>query len=248
MTEEKAGGEDPEDPREIKDDANDAGGTMDREGLPKGRAKNATDVPDGARAQQTTGDSDGKSSDKAHDDKVPLFDTPGFQKVVAAMLGLITVAISSAMFVLVLSLGGDGGDGGDGGNVGGAGGGDRWHTAFFTVFIGLFGVLITGLFVFMAFRIDRGARWEAQQVAEREVKRAAKAARGTARKRAGKVAATRARKVAAAKAREVAVKEAREVAAEEAREVAVEEARKTASAESQRKFEEMLESFRKASK
>lgn len=231
MTEEKTGGEDP---REIKDDANDTGGTMDREGPPKGRAKNATDVPDGARVQQTAGDSDGKSSDKAHDDEVPLFDTPGFQKVVAAMLGLITAAISSAMFVLVFSLGGDGG------NVDGAGGGDRWHTAFFTVFIGLFGVLITGLFVFMAFRIDRGARWEAQQVAEREVERAAKAARGTARKRAGKVAA--------AKAREVAVEEARKVAADEARKVAADKARKTALAETQRKFEEMWEKVMKATR
>ena len=32
--------------------------------------------------------------------------------------------------------------------------------------VSIFAVLITGIFVFMAFRIDRGARWEARHVAE----------------------------------------------------------------------------------
>ena len=205
MTEKKEAGR--EDPGELKDDANDAGGAVDREGSPKSGPKEAT------------GASSGKSSHNAHKDKEPLFDTPGFQKVVAVMLGLITAALSIAMIVLVF----EAVNGGDGG---------RWDTAFFTVFIGLFGVLITGLFVFMAFRIDRGARWEAQQVAqqvaEREVERAAKAARSTARKRAGKVAAERAEEVAAEEAGKVAAERAEEVAAEKAGEVAAEKAEEVA--------------------
>ena len=205
MTEKKEAGR--EDPGELKDDANDAGGAADREGPPKSGAKEAT------------GASGGKSSHNAHKDKEPLFDTPGFQKVVAVMLGLITAALSIAMIVLVFKAA----NGGDGG---------RWDMAFFTVLIGLFGVLITGLFVFMAFRIDRGARWEAQrvaqQVAEREVERAAKAARSTARKTAGKVAVKRAEEVAAEKAEQVAAEKAEEVAVEKAGKVAAEKAEEVA--------------------
>ena len=201
MTEKKEAGR--EDPGELKDDTNDAGGTVDSEGSPKSGAKEAT------------GASSGKSSHNAHKDKEPLFDTPGFQKVVAVMLGLITAALSIAMIVLVFKAV----NGGDGG---------RWDTAFFTVFIGLFGVLITGLFVFMAFRIDRGARWEAQQVAEKVAKRAAriaaKEARSAARKRADKVAAERADKVATERADKVAAEKAEEVAAERADKVAAEKA------------------------
>ena len=133
-------------------------------------------------ANDAGGASGGKDSQK---DDMPLVDRPGFQKLVAALLVLITVTICSAMFVLVAAAA-------DGGGRSGA-----WHTAFFTVLIGLFGVLITGLFVFMAFRIDRGAKWEAQQVAEKAAKGVVKKARSTARKRAGKVAAKKAAKVAA---------------------------------------------------
>lgn len=186
MTEKKEAGR--EDPGELKDDANNAGGAVDREGPPKSGAKEAT------------GASGGKSLHNAHKDKEPLFDTPGFQKVVAVMLGLITAALSIAMIVLVF----EAMNGGDGG---------RWDTAFFTVFIGLFGVLITGLFVFMAFRIDRGARWEAQRVAEKVAEkvaeRAAEEAERTVRERAEKVA----RKVAEKVAKKVAADRAEIVAA-----------------------------------
>lgn len=136
-------------------------------------------------ANDAGGASGGKDSQK---DDMPLVDRPGFQKLVAALLVLITVTICSAMFVLVV----EAVNGGSSGDSDGA-----WHTAFFTVLIGLFGVLITGLFVFMAFRIDRGAKWEAQQVAKKAAKGVVKKARSTARKRAGKVAAKKAAKVAA---------------------------------------------------
>ena len=190
MTEKKEAGR--EDPGELKDDANNAGGAVDREGPPKSGAKEAT------------GASSGKSLHNAHKDKEPLFDTPGFQKVVAVMLGLITAVLSIAMIVLVC----EAVNGGDGG---------RWDTAFFTVFIGLFGVLITGLFVFMAFRIDRGARWEAQRVAEKVAEkvaeRAAEEAERTVRERAEKVARKVAEKVAEKVAKKVAADRAEIVAA-----------------------------------
>lgn len=176
-------------------------------------------------ANDAGGASGGKDSQK---DDMPLVDRPGFQKLVAALLVLITVTICSAMFVLVAKAVDDGTAG-------------AWHTAFFTVLIGLFGVLITGLFVFMAFRIDRGAKWEAQQVAKKAAKGVVKKARSTARKRAGKVAAEKAAKVAAEEAAEVAAKEAAEVAAEKAAEVAAEAALE-ATAE---KFEQLADNFRK---
>ena len=184
MTEKKEAGR--EDPGELKDDANDAGGAVDREGPPKSGAKEAT------------GASGGKSSHNAHKDKVPLFDTAGFQWVVAIILGLITVAISSAMLVFPFILK--------------PSGGGEWYTAFFTVFIGLFGVLITGIFVFMAFRIDRGAKSEAQQVAEEVAKETAE----ETAKRATEAVAAEIAKKAKKKATEVAKREATKIAKEEA--------------------------------
>ena len=176
-------------------------------------------------ANDAGGASGGKDSQK---DDMPLVDRPGFQKLVAALLVLITVTICSAMFVLVVEAVDDGTAG-------------AWHTAFFTVLIGLFGVLITGLFVFMAFRIDRGAKWEAQQVAEKAAKGVVKKARSTARKRAGKVAAEKAGMIAAEIAAEVAAEKAAKVAVEKAAEVAAEAALE-ATAE---KFEQMADNFRK---
>ena len=176
-------------------------------------------------ANDAGGASGGKDSQK---DDMPLVDRPGFQKLVAALLVLITVTICSAMFVLVVMGAVDGGGSCDSCDSDGA-----WHTAFFTVLIGLFGVLITGLFVFMAFRIDRGAKWEAQQVAEKAAKGVVKKARSTARKRAGKVAAKKAAEVAVEKAAEVAAKKAAEVAAEAALEATAE------------KFEQLADNFRK---
>lgn len=136
-----------------------------------------------------------------HKDKVPLFDTKGFQWVVAIMLILVTLVLSGSIVLVVVAALMDGSG--------------QWNTAFFTVLIGLFGMLISGLFVFMAFRIDRGARWEAQQVAI-EV---GKETKSTARERAELVAAKEARKVAAKEARKT-TKEVRKAAVNEAREVA----------------------------
>lgn len=147
-----------------------------------------------------------------HENDIPLVDRPGFQKLVAALLCLVTATVSIAMIALVL--------------MAWLGVGADWHTAFSTVSIGLFGVLITGLFVFMAFRIDRGAKWEAQQVAEKAVERAIKAAQSTAHERAGKVAAKRAREVAAKKAKKVAAKEAKNTAAKKAKKEAEEVAKR----------------------
>ena len=42
---------------------------------------------------------------------------------------------------------------------------------FISVTAAIFGILITGVFVFMTFRIDRGARIEARAVAEEEAKK-----------------------------------------------------------------------------
>ena len=42
---------------------------------------------------------------------------------------------------------------------------------FVSVIAAIFGILITGVFVFMTFRIDRGARIEARATAEKEVER-----------------------------------------------------------------------------
>ena len=188
MTEKKEAGR--EDPGELKDDANDAGGTVDREGPPKSGANNATVVPAA------------KSSDNAREEKTALFDTRGFQWIVAAMLVLITVALSTAMFVLVLDA-----------NQGTTRGNGRWEMAFFTVLIGLFGVLITGLFVFMAFRIDRGAKSEAQRVAEKVAEkvaeRAAEDAERIVRERAEEVA----KEVAAEAAEKVATRAEKEAIA-----------------------------------
>lgn len=165
-----------------------------------------------------TNDASGVSRGKSlHEDKVPLFDTRGFQWVVAIMLILVTVILSGSILLVVVAALVDGGS--------------HWDTAFFTVLIGLFGLLISGLFVFMAFRIDRGARWEAQRVAGEVAQdvagKAAREARSTARKRAGRVAA----------------KKAEEVATEKAEEVAAEKAEKTASAVTKQMFEKLARNW-----
>lgn len=126
--------------------------------------------------------------ESSHRDKVALFDKDGFQWVVAIVLVVITAALSFAMFTLVS----------DARYVKTENGEwvDEWVMAFFTVLIGLFGMLITGLFVFMAFRIDRGARWEAQRVAKEAAEEAAEEAKRAAQKVASKIAKDEARSVA----------------------------------------------------
>lgn len=159
--------------------------------------------------------------ESSHRDKVALFDKDGFQWVVASVLVLITAALSVAMFTLVS-------DAKDAKAYNG-----EWVMAFFTVLMGLFGVLITGLFVFMAFRIDRGAKLEAQRAAMEAAQRAAKGARSAARKRAEKVAAKMAQEVAAECAKKVATEWAEE-AAVRAKEAAIERAQEVAENEVQK--------------
>ena len=82
-----------------------------------------------------------------------------------------------------------------------------------TVLVTLTGALITGIFVFMTFRIDRGARFEARKearkVAKKEAKIVATEATEAARKAAGEAG-----KAAAREAAEVAKKEVTEAARE----------------------------------
>lgn len=194
-----------------------------------------------------TNDTNGASGSKDlhKNDTVDLFESPGFKKLVATLLVLITLVLSGAMIVLLFKAS-NGGDGGE------------WNTAFFTVLIGLFGVLITGLFVFMAFRIDRGARWEARRVAE-EVsekltrgiqERAVLAADKEAREVAREVARSVGREVASEVAQDIARERAGEVAAEKAEEVAAEKAdataREVATQATEAKFEEMAEVLKRS--
>ena len=175
-----------------------------------------TGIPDreDAPTEGTNGASRDSGGESSHKDKVPLFNKDGFQWVVAAVLIVITGALSGAMFKLVSNAG-----------VGAVG--SPWSMAFFTVLMGLFGVLITGLFVFMAFRIDHGAKLEAQRIAMEAAQKAAEEARSAARKRAEEVAAERAQEVAAEKAAEVAA-EIAERAAERAKKVAAKKAEQAA--------------------
>ncbi len=77
--------------------------------------------------------------------------------------------------------------------------------SFATSILTLFGVLITGIFVFMALRIDSGARKEAQTIAHAEARDQAEFA---------------ARLIAPEEARRVAVDVAKSVARDESRKVA----------------------------
>ena len=81
------------------------------------------------------------------------------------------------------------------------------HEDAVTPVVTLFGVLITGVFVFMTLRIESGARKEAQAVAQTE-------ARFQADLAARKAASTEARRVAEVEARTEAEKVARDIARE----------------------------------
>ena len=94
--------------------------------------------------------------------------------------------------------------------------------------IALFGVLITGLFVFMTFRIDRGARYEAQAVAQKAITQAREEARKAAKEEARKTAEEEARKVARDEVKNIAEKEAGKVAKEEVKNIAKEEVKNIA--------------------
>ena len=73
--------------------------------------------------------------------------------------------------------------------------------------IALFGVLITGLFVFMTARIDRGARSEARVVAQEVAQKAITDARLEARTIAERIAREEAERTAREEARTIAEEE-----------------------------------------
>lgn len=120
----------------------------------------------------------------------------------------------------------------------------RDPTYWLSSVVTLFGVLITGLFVFMTFRIDRGARYEAQAVAQEAITEA----RREAREAAERIAVEEARKIAVEEARKIAVEEARKIAEEKARAIAREEAEKIAKEEARKtaveKFNQLLDAAR----
>lgn len=99
-----------------------------------------------------------------------------------------------------------------------------------TLLLTIFGVLITGIFVFMTLRIDSGAIREAQAVAQAEARRQAEfVAEFVAPKEARQVAERVALTEGARAAREESSKVAREVSREAAKAEAGRVARKTAS-------------------
>ena len=118
------------------------------------------------------------------------------------------------------------------------------HGGEFGIFVSLvlvtFSILITGIFVFMTFRIDRGARLEAATVANETATSVASAkaketadtvARDAAKKQATTSAEEQARKTANEVARAVAAKVAKEIAKSEAQEHAKSKAEQVAKRE-----------------
>ena len=160
-----------------------------------------------------------------------VYESQGFKKLVATLLTLITLVSCGALAVLTLA---------------GARGSDSaaWQGSLVAVLMAIVAVLITGIFVFMAFRIDRGARWEARQVAE-EVSALAAA---EAQKRAVYAATMRAEKVAkrvSRKRADIAHDAATTAAEKKAEEVAACVAAKTAREEATSIADTASESFRK---
>ena len=79
-----------------------------------------------------------------------------FEEMLCIMLVLLTLAICTIAFSTAVKIGNA--DQFSSGALGG----------FVAVIVALFGLLITGVFVFMTFRIDRGAIFEARSTAKRE--------------------------------------------------------------------------------
>ncbi len=103
------------------------------------------------------------------------------------------------------------------------------QTAILAASIALFGILITGVFVFMAFRVDTGARLRAEQTATEVATQVAMSqAQEIATRIAEQVAATEAARVAAETAADVADTKAARVAADTATATATEVAAATA--------------------
>ena len=112
----------------------------------------------------------------------------GFQILVTVLFAILVLVLCAVLILLVIPAG----------EVGAA----------TPVIVTLFGVLITGVFVFMTLRIESGARKEAQAVAQTEARYQADLAATAA-------ASTEARRVAEIEAVREAARVAREVAQEE---------------------------------
>ena len=118
----------------------------------------AQDVPEHSKAvterSARTEDEERQANRHTQEPNRDVYESRGFKKLIATFLTLITLASCGALIALVVA-----------GFIRGLGSGE-WDGSLTAVLITVVGVLITGIFVFMAFRIDRGARAEARQVAE----------------------------------------------------------------------------------
>lgn len=112
----------------------------------------------------------------------------------------------------------------------------QYQTILFTTIITLFGLLITGIFIFMTFRIDSGAKSEAREVAKDVAKQATEEAKQEAVAEA-KRSAEEAKQQAIAEAKRIA-EEAKRIA-EEAKQQAITEAKQQAIAKVERFFQSM---------
>lgn len=137
-----------------------------------------------------------------------FFASRGFQIFATFLFGIL-ILVLCATLILSVSLGGS----------------SKLAGTFIMTLVTLFGVLITGIFVFMTLRIESGAKKEAQAVAQVEASyQADLAARVAASSEARKVAESVAMREAAKTAKE----EAERVAREMSREIARVEAKKEA--------------------
>ena len=217
------------------------------------QAEDASEKPDGDLIGQGTEDQAEDASENHASESSTRQDRPE-GRVVEIFVGISMFLITAALcFVLTrpLLFGGGAPTVSESGAVGGA------PTVSVPDVITLFGVLITGLFVFMTFRIDRGARYEAQAAAQEAIRQAREEAKTTAKleaqaaaqeaihqareeaKTTAKLEAQAAAQEAIRQAREEAKTTAKLIAEEEARaiaQIAEEEARKVAIEEVERRW------------
>ena len=145
-----------------------------------------------------------------------VFESEGFKQLITAVICIVTAVLSGVLIVLTIPA---------------VKGTPLPETALFAPLIALFGVLMTGIFVFMTFRIDRGARHEAKSQAE-----------FTAGEVARNVAETEAQKILK-EAKMESERIARDVTKEakmESERIAQEESKKV-----EEKFKDMRETIRK---
>ena len=201
-----------------------------------------------------------------------VFKSNGFKVAVTILISLVTLVLCTVLILVALdtinadlfenysagqSQSGESPDGHTG-NV--MAYGDSSIPTLITVLIALFGVLITGIFVFMSIRVENGARREAQAIATDAAIKAeetAKEAAKKAKKKAEKVAKKRSNKVAKKVMKELEdrVQTAQEAATEarkeagDAAKAAVGDVREEARAEAQQaaiqEFQRLLSAFKK---